>query len=809
MVNSHGLMNRFRPLAIKAVFAVVACCLVFGGAGEARAAGLLTTTDPALPPLRITEHSVQATIHDQIALTTIQQTFHNDTNRQLEGTYVFPLPDNAELTNFQMSFNGKMVQGEVLPADQAARMYESIVRQMKDPGLIEFIGRRLLQMKVFPILPGSDTKIELKYQQICRPTGGMSGYVYPLRTAKTAGQSYGTVRFEVKLDTTAALKNIWSPTHSVEIVRDGDHAARIAYEAGKGSLEDDFVLLYDTNNSDLGLSVVAYKPDPKRPGWFVLTMAPKQLWPKQEYQPQDVVFVLDTSGSMAGEKIDQARAAVKFCIDQLDDRDRFTVVRFSTGFDDVFEQLADATKENRSKAKDKVQGYQAAGGTNIADTLKHVLDLRPRPAGKADPGADGVRAASGFDPRPFVVIFCTDGRGNQPAADVLNLVKSHAAADGVRFFTFGVGDDVDTVLLDQLATGHSGKPTYVRPSENLELILGDFFAVVSQPVLTNLKLVLPEIGASEKFPATLGDLYAGQQLVIAGQFENALSGSVKLSAMRNGQVVEYAWPNVSFTNTDEAKYVPSIWAGRKIAFLLDQIRLNGQSQEMVQEVMSLSQTYGIQTPYSSWFVNPQQPPMVAVRPAVGQPAPPPPSHMSPRAPRAGGTGGGGGKAASPEAQDRALAGAGIDAKSEPSPARADDEDASRGGWSVTDASGKFATDFARKNAEMRDTRGKDSGRLDQNQMPYRQFNGRWYNRIGQYWVDETVDEKTTLLTVKFGSEAYFELVRRRPDLREALAACSTVVVKTGENAGVAVSMESGKEKLNSAESEQLGNPPRT
>jgi len=665
---------------------------------------------------------------------------------------------------------------------------------------------------VFPILPGSDTKIELKYQQICRPTGGMSGYVYPLRTTKTAGQAYGTVRFEVKLDTTAALKNIWSPTHSVEIVRDGDHVAKIAYEASKGSLEDDFVLLYDTNDSDLGLSVVAYKPDPKRPGFFVLTMAPKQLWPKQEYQPQDVVFVLDTSGSMAGEKIDQARAAVKFCIDQLDDRDRFTIVRFSTGFDDVFEQLVDASKENRAKAKEKVQGYQAAGGTNISDTLRHVFDLRPRAGAKPIPGADGAPAISGFDPRPFVVIFCTDGRGNQPAPELLNLVKSHPGAEGARVFTFGVGDDVDTVLLDQLATGHSGKPTYVRPSENLELVLGDFFAVISQPVLTNLKLTLPEIGASEKFPAMLGDLYAGQQLILAGQFDNAMTGPVKLSAVRNGQTVEYAWPAVAFTHTDEAKYVPPIWAGRKIAFLLDQIRLNGESQEMVQEVMNLSRTYGIQTPYSSWFVNPQHQPVSTVARSINgaerRRMPPPPTG-DPAAPRAssGGRGGGmGGGGAPAAAAKRALEGAGLQPSGGIAGSEEIDDDESRG---VIDTSGKLATDFARKNAAMRDARGKDSGRLDQSKATYRQFNNRWYNRIGQYWVDEAVDEKTTILTVKFGSDAYFELVRRRTDLREALAASPSVVVKTTDAAAVAVSTESGKETLSSAESELLGNSPRS
>src|SRR5262245_20120847 len=157
---------------------IAAVCLLIVAANS-RAAGLLAPTDLTLPPLRVTQHLVDVEIHDQIALTTLNQTFHNDTGRRLEATYVFPLPENAELTNFQMSFNGKMVEGKVLPSEEARRVYESIVRQTKDPGLIEFIGRRLLQMRVFPIEPASDCKIQVKYQQVCKPVSNMSGYHYP------------------------------------------------------------------------------------------------------------------------------------------------------------------------------------------------------------------------------------------------------------------------------------------------------------------------------------------------------------------------------------------------------------------------------------------------------------------------------------------------------------------------------------------------------------------------------------------------------------------------------------------------------
>jgi Ca-activated chloride channel family protein len=766
----------------------------------------------------VTEHLVDVEITDQIALTTLNQTFRNDTSRRLEATYVFPLPENAELTNFQMSFNGKLVEGKVLPAQEARQIYESIVRQSKDPGLIEFIGRRLLQMRVFPIEPNSDTKIQVKYQQVCKPISGMNGYHYPLRTAKavgnasqvTGGQAYGTLRFAVNLHASAPLKTIWSPTHSVEIVRDGEHGAKIAFEANRGSLEDDFVLLYATDSSDLGLSAIAYKPMEKQPGHFVLTLTPKQLWPEQEYQPQDVVFVIDTSGSMAGEQIEQAKTALKFCIDKLEERDRFGIVRFSTGFDVLFEQPARATKEKRAEAQNWVGKFSAAGGTNINDALKQALDMRP--------GDDAHE-----EDRPFVIVFITDGQGNQTAEETLKEVKKHKNSEGARIFTFGVGHEVNTILIDQLATNHSGKPTYVQPGENLELVLGDFFSVISQPVLTNVKLSLPDVGVTEKFPAMLGDVYHGQQLIIAGKFDHAQTGQVTLSATRNGQNVEFSWPDVSLTHTAEAKYVPAIWAGRKIAYLIDQIRAHGESEEMVAEVVALGQEYGIQTPYTSWLVNPERINEVTLLRRSARPGPP----MSPPAgierqremlregssARASGRGGGGGAARDGGIHviggDLEQAVGDIDGDVDGLQAPLDDQLA-YDDKAVGQTAGKAASLMAQRNAAMREARSKDAGGVaNQSNQLVRKLGDRWYNRIGRFWIDENVNEGTKLTVVRFGSSAYFDIASRLPELRTALAASQTVVVMVNEGHAVLISDRAGIEEFSDEQWEQTGLPKRS
>lgn len=735
----------------------------------ASASGILAPNDVTLPPLRVTDHLVDVTITDGIARTTLTQTFRNDTKRRLEATYIFPLASDADLTDFRMTFNGKMVEGEVLPADQALQLYEQIVRQARDPGLIEFIGHRLLRMRVFPIEPESDTTIKLEYHQVCRPIGGMKGYHYPLRTSKTDGKAHGTVRFNVKLESSAPIKNIWSPTHAVEIVRaDDEHTARCGYEASGGSLEQDFMLLYDSDSNDVGLSVVTTST-PDAHGHFVLMLTPRQLWPQEEYEPQDVVFVVDTSGSMAGEKLDQARNAIRYCIEQLDERDRFTVVRFSTGFDRLFDIPTRATRENKDRAREWVGEFKAAGGTNITDTLASVIDMR------------ATLAESDDAERPFVTVFMTDGRGNRNPEETMNVLRERTDDHkAFRVFPFGVGHDVNTRLLDGLAQDFTGRSTYVQPGENLELVLGDFFSIVSRPVLTDLRLEMPDVGSTDVFPATLGDLYHGQQLVVAGRFDRDVQGPVRLVARRGGERVEFAWPDVSFKADDRRQYVETVWAGRKIAYLLDQIRAHGESSEMIEEIMMLSRRHGIQTPYSSWFVNPEGIPVPATREdgrlhfqrlqQLGAAASPPPT------------------------PDRMMEPAGRGASGF-------SEDAMR--EALADESGEGATLAAKFSGRMRELRTADRDSLGE--VPGREIDGKWYHTYGAFLVDEEIsDALTETITIKFASPAYFELLRGRKDLRSALAASPAIALCLDEETMLIIHPDEGMEEFDVETREHCG-----
>ncbi|MEM7230228.1 MAG: VIT domain-containing protein [Planctomycetota bacterium] len=743
--------------------------------GRASAAGLLAPTDQTLPPLRISDHLVDVTIENGIARTFVTQRFVNDTNRRLEATYIFPLPEDADLTDFTLSFNGKQVKGEVLPADQARQIYESIVRQSRDPGLIEFIGRRLLRMRVFPIEPKSTTTITMAYQQVCTPMSDMMSYCYPLRTPSADGKAFGTLRFAVDLKASAPLKAIWSPTHTVDIARDGETKAKVAYERTVGSLDEDFVLLFDTEDGDLGLSVVAHKSTDSDDGHFTLLLSPRHLWETAVDEPQDVVFVLDTSGSMAGEKIVQARRALEYCVQRLDAHDRFNIVRFSTGYDELYPALEPVTTESRDNAATWIEQFRARGGTNISDTLAHVFSMLE--ARSLDDTSEN---------RPFVVVFLTDGNGNQPAAATLKrLAEMNVSEDMMRVFTFAVGDDVDTAIVDTLATTYHGKPTYVRPGENLELMLGDFFSVLSHQVLTNLKLTLPAIHATERYPVTLGDLYHGQQIVLAGKFATPLAGPVTLTARQQGKPVTYTWDDVAFTHEPSATYVSSIWAGRKIAHLVDAIRLNGRQPELMDELMTLSMTYGIQTPYTSWFVNPEEQQVVLGQPVLRSRLS---TGMPPSSPgRRRQSGGGGGSIFGDP-----------DMATDKSGAPELDLDSS-----LYAVSGETATEISDWLSSMRGGVTMEAARSMDMRARVEMVRGRKHFRIQDVLVDEQFDGEQELITVRFGSAAYFELLTLRPELRDVCRRSREVAVRVHETLSLLVVMDDGIDEFSDTLREQI------
>ena len=588
---------------MKRLFLLPLTVVLFAFASSAFADGLIIIDKPYLPirptpifpspqprpyaPLEITYHHVNVKIDGQIATTSVDQDFYNPNPQRLEGTYLFPIPKGGQIDKFTMEIGGKQVEAELLSADKARAIYEDIVRKLKDPALLEYAGRDVFKVRVFPIEPNSHKHITLSYSQVLPSDAGLVSYVYPLNTEKFSAKPIPNVSIKVELANKHSLKTIYSPSHTVEIKRDGPNKATIGFEASNVQPDTDFALYFAPEQDDIGLNLLTYKT-PGEDGYFMLLASPGMDAKDRQVVSKDIVFVLDTSGSMHGKKINQAKKALEFCVDSLNDGDHFELVRFSTEVEPLFDHLVDASPANRTKAQDFIKDLRANGATAIDDALRKALSMRP---------ADSAR--------PFVIIFLTDGMPTIGVTDedqILANVKQNDSGR-TRIFCFGIGTDVNTHLLDKLTEQSRGYSQYVLPDEDLEVKVSSFFAKIKEPVLANPTLKFTgDIRATKLYPSSLPDLFKGEQLVLAGRYSGKGSSAVTIEGMVNGATRKYAYDLTFPEESSDHEFIPRLWATRRVGNLLDEIRLHGENSELRDEVTELARKYGIVTPYTAYLI---------------------------------------------------------------------------------------------------------------------------------------------------------------------------------------------------------------
>ncbi|MEP6568486.1 MAG: VIT and VWA domain-containing protein [Acidobacteriota bacterium] len=541
----------------------------------------------ALPrSLPIKSVKIDTKISSQVATTHVEQIFRNDTDATLEGTYFFPIPEQASITEFAIWDGDRRLVGEVRSREEARRIYDEIVRRQRDPGLLEYAGKDLFQASIFPIPPRSDKKLEITYSQVLRAESGTVAYRYPLGMGRQVTQ-IGTVSGRIELDSKEPLRNIYSPTHAVEIRRNGERRSVITFESG--SEPQDFQLFYGLSREDFGVTLLTHR-EPGKDGYYLLMISPKDEWSEQEYTAKDIVFVLDTSGSMAeAGKMEKARAALLYGIRILRPQDRFNIVSFA-GEERLMEtRMITADEEGRKRGEEFAQSLRPVGGTNINQAL--------------------LAAMQQFESsnRPKILIFMTDGLptvGVTSADQIVGNVRT-ARVTGVRIFTFGVGYDVNTSLLDKLAAENGGVADYVEPKEDLEVKVSNFFAKVNYPVLTDLKLDMAGVQTDLVYPRALPDLFRGSQVILIGRYRNPIDMDfvrLQLSGNANGANKNFIYNNLRFSMREDGNdFLPRLWATRRVGWLMEQVRTNGEQQELRDEIVDLGTRYGIVTPYTSYL----------------------------------------------------------------------------------------------------------------------------------------------------------------------------------------------------------------
>ena len=538
-------------------------------------------------PLEVTYHHVNVKIDGQVAVTSVDQDFYNPNPQRLEGTYLFPVPKGAQIDKFTMDIGGRQVEAELLPADKARKIYEDIVRKLRDPALMEYADRDVFKVRIFPIEPNSHKRITLSYTQVLKADSGLVSYVYPLNTEKFSAKPVKSVSIKVELHGDRPLKSIYSPSHPVEIKRHGSDRATVGYETTDALPNTDFALYFATEKDELGVNLLAHKTAGED-GYFLLLASPGVDMKDKQVMPKDVAFVLDTSGSMAGKKLDQAKKALRFCVENLNDNDRFEIIRFSTEVEPLFDKLVSASATNRGKANEFIQELKPIGGTAIDDALQRALALR------SDRGG-----------RPFVVIFLTDGMPTIGTTDENQIIADVKKANEgrTRVFCFGIGTDVNTHLLDRITEETRAFSQYVLPEEDLEVKVSNFFSKIKEPVLANPTIKFTAgVRVTKLYPSPLPDLFRGDQLVLAGRYSGAGDSAVILEGTVNGVTRQFTY-EVKFPDAgDDHEFIPRLWATRRVGYLLDEIRLHGENAELRDEVTELARKFNIVTPYTAYLI---------------------------------------------------------------------------------------------------------------------------------------------------------------------------------------------------------------
>ena len=539
-------------------------------------------------PLEVNYHKVSARITDQVAVTTIEQEFYNPNATRLEGTFLLPVPKGAQLNKFTMEIDGQKAEAELLSADKARSIYEGIVRSMRDPALLEYIGQDVFRVRIFPIEPRGIKRVTLSYTQLLKADGGLLNYVSPLNTTKFSAKPLKNVSFKVELEGKRPLKALWSPSHAVEVKRDGGKAT-VGFEARDVKPDTDFQLLFSFEAGELGANLLTQKVAGED-GYFLLLATPDASVKGGKSVPKDVCFVIDTSGSMAGGKLEQAKKALAFCVENLNDNDRFEVLRFSTEVEPIFGEVLEASKANRQRAMDFIKSLKPLGSTAIDDALRKALGLFP------------ARVAGAT--RTPTIIFLTDGRPTIGVTDenaIFKNVKEQNAGQ-TRIFCLGIGTDVNTHLLDKITEDTKAFSTYVLPEEDLEVKLSAFFTKIKEPALANLKLTFPEgVRVTKLYPSPLPDLFKGEQLVLAGRFAGAAKGKLVIEGSVAGDSRNFSY-DLDFGGSGAHDFIPRLWATRRVGYLLDEIRLRGENAELKEEVTELARKYSIVTPYTAWLI---------------------------------------------------------------------------------------------------------------------------------------------------------------------------------------------------------------
>lgn len=662
-------------------------------------------------PIVVEDYRIEVTIEDQVATTTVVEVLRNDGEWMAETEFLHPLPPGAVVTGLTLWIDGEPVEGEVLPADEAAAVYRRIVAEIRDPALLEFVDHGLVRASVFPIPAGGERRIELEYTQVLEADQGLVRFRHPMGTELGGRTAPEHLSASIQISSSVPIASVYSPTHQFGIERIDRGQVSAGWESSGEIPDTPLALYYSVGDGEIGLNVLSFRePGADDPGGFFLLLAsPGVADDPDRVIAKDIVLVIDRSGSMEGEKFRQAQDAAAFVLGNLNDNDRFAVISFSTGTEAYGEGMHPA--DEAAEAIDWIESLSPAGSTSIDLALMDAF------------GVAGVE-------RPTYVLFLTDGLPTEGEIDTDDILANAAefATSNIRVFAFGVGYDVDTILLDSLAEQHQGTTDYVTPDESIDDAVSGLYRKLSSPVLTDVEIDFGSIGVYDLYPGSLPDLFSGEQLVLAGRYREGGSTDIVLRGLVGDEMRTFTYEARDFASQGGMDAIPRLWATRKVGNLLRTVRIEGANEETIAQIVELSIRFGIVTPYTSYLVTEDAPFGAAEKERLS-------------------------------------------------------EEAYASAASTTAApSGEDAVAAAEAAGELRDSEGA-AAPLSSYRDLIRVAGSRTFRWSGGSWIDTSFDPDTMgPIAVPFLSDGYFALAATDPGMADALSVGESVIVVWRGNA---------------------------
>ena len=556
-------------------------------------------SNDSLRTLWLTNYNADVTITDQIAVTHVDQTFKNESNQQLEGIFVFPLPANAIVTELALWINGARTVASVKDRDTARQIFDDLIRPRKDPALLQYMGNNAFQLRVFPIDPAGihqERRIEITYAELLPYMLSQVEYRFFLKTTGASPKPPQRFSLSYILNTQKKILSLTSPSHESSAGYFVTKKSDCGYEGIFGNenaySDKDFRIVYKLESEGYALNNLTYVPKPGTadamffdstgddPYYVLWITTPDTV----SVLKKNVVFIADISSSMAGQRIMQLKNALKSMVNLLNEGDRFNIVVFSSSVRAFKDDLVAADASSKSAAMEFVDQLTEIGLTNMEDAFKLGL------------------AAAWSDSAVNSAVFLTDGKPTWPVSStpqsVRDTVKAYNKAP-VAVYSFGIGEEIDETFLRTLAKENSGAYTGIAVDDSIASIMTSFMKMISYPLIKNCALSYNGLTTAEVLPNPLPNLLATAQLTVLGRFKGTGSYDVTFSGKSGTSPISLT-QRLSFPQSEKSHaFIPRMWASAKINALLEQIALYGERDELKDAVKKLGIKYGLVTPYTS------------------------------------------------------------------------------------------------------------------------------------------------------------------------------------------------------------------